>query len=109
LQLWATADDARVQCDSLPINFAPTFMHQSRTFAFPVKNTGITAVMCSWRVETLDGCLDKSGMYKVSRNTSVNGFGARIHVEYKIERGMMRWTHTDRERERGRGETEDPG
>lgn len=64
-QVWAIADYAKVQCETSPIAFSPTFMYQSRTFVYPVKNIGSVSLSYSWRVVAVTGEPDPSGPYKV--------------------------------------------
>ena len=59
-------DDAKVECDTGPINFKPTVMFQTRLFKFTIKNTGLGTVDYKWAVQKLDGTVDSTGPYTVS-------------------------------------------
>lgn len=65
-QVSVVIDDAKVECDTGPINFKPTVMFQTRLFNFNIKNTGLGTVDYKWAVQNLDGTVDSTGPYTVS-------------------------------------------
>lgn len=65
-QVSVVIDDAKVECDTGPINLKPTVMFQTRFFNFNIKNTGLGTVDYKWAVKNLDGTVDSTGPYTVS-------------------------------------------
>lgn len=65
-------DDAKVECDTGPINLKPTVMFQTRLFNFNIKNTGLGTVDYKWAVQNLDGTVDSIGPYTVSLQSNVD-------------------------------------
>ena len=59
-------DDAKVECDTGPINFKPTVMFQTRLFNFNIKNIGLGSMDYRWAIQNLDGTVDSTGLYMVS-------------------------------------------
>ena len=59
-------DDAKVECDTGPINFKPTVMFQTRLFNLNIKNSGLGTVDYKWAIQNLDGTVDSTGPYTVS-------------------------------------------
>jgi len=51
LRVYATADNARYECDVKPVTFRPTMMFQARTHSFPLKNTSNARLDYAFTVE----------------------------------------------------------
>eukprot|EP00884_Botryococcus_braunii_P008669 jgi/Botrbrau1/17803/Bobra.0127s0052.1 len=67
----ANAEYAKIQCDTTPIVFAPTFMYQSRSFTFPMKNAASTLLKYLWQIKTTAGDPDPSGPYKIQEASGI--------------------------------------
>jgi hydrocephalus-inducing protein len=81
-------DNAKYKCDLAPLLFRPTMMFQTRTFTFPLENTGLCAMDFSWRVELPDGSADNSGLFVVTPDRG-RIQGRHLHMEYRAVTGTV--------------------
>lgn len=87
--MWAAADAAQYECELSPIAFRPTLMFQTRSFAFTLRNGGLTRMPFSWAVVAGD-VQDTSGLFQ-----------ARCHRPFSQRLGChCRMCHTLAPRER---------
>ena len=71
-------DDAKVECDTGPINLKPTVMFQTCLFNFNIKNTGLGTVDYKWAVQNLDGTVDSTGPYTVSLQSNFDSVANHV-------------------------------
>eukprot|EP00798_Chlamydomonas_sp_ICE-L_P006741 gene6741-3411_t len=63
LKIFATADNAKYECDVSPVMFRPTMMFQTRSFSFSLKNTCTSRLDYRFIVYFADGeTIDTSGL-----------------------------------------------
>lgn len=85
LKVFAIADNPRFEADRSAIVFKATTMFQTRSFAFPLKNTSSARMDFRFTVRSADGdTIDTSGVYTVSPEGGVvpPGDSATITVKF---------------------------
>jgi hydrocephalus-inducing protein len=84
LKVWAVANDCRYECATKEVTFKATPMLQTRTFSFPIKNTGTTKLPFTIAILLPDGREDTSGLYAAVPASGVINAGAECAVSLRF-------------------------